>query len=222
MAETIKIKKGLNINLIGEASKAISLHKAGEFAVKPTDFIGVFPRLMVKEGDKVKAGTPLFHDKFREQVNFASPVSGTVKEIRRGDRRVLEEIVIVADETIEFHDFGKQDVATLDKNALIGLMMKGGLWPMVRQRPYSVIANPDASPKAIFVSGFDSSPLAPDLSFILKEDLNAFKAGMAVLGKLTAGKVHLGLPEGRNELAGIKGVETTFFSGPHPSGNVGI
>jgi Na+-transporting NADH:ubiquinone oxidoreductase subunit A len=222
MAETIKIKKGLNINLIGEASKAVSLHKAGEFAVKPTDFIGVFPRLMVKEGDKVKAGTPLFHDKFREQVNFASPVSGTIKEIRRGDRRVLEEIVIIADETVEFHDFGKLDLATIDRNTLIGHMMKSGLWPMIRQRPYSVIANPDISPKAIFVSGFDSSPLAPDLSFILKEDLIAFKSGMAVLGKLTEGKIHLGLPDGRNELAGIKGVETTFFNGPHPSGNVGI
>jgi Na+-transporting NADH:ubiquinone oxidoreductase subunit A len=222
MADTIKIKKGLNINLLGEAKKSISLYNAKEYAIKPTDFIGVFPRLLVKEGDAVKAGSPIFHDKFKEKVVFVSPVSGTIKQIKRGDKRVLEEIIILTDEKNDSIEFGKHDPNTMDRTSIIEFLIQCGIWPMVRQRPYSVIANPEDTPKSIFISAFDSSPLAPDLSMIIKDDLNNFKTGLDVLAKLTSGKVHLGLPEGRSELAGIKGVETTFYSGPHPAGNVGI
>lgn len=222
MADTIKIKKGLNINLLGEAKKSVSLYLAKEFAIKPTDFIGVFPRLLVKEGDAVKAGSPIFHDKFKEKVIFVSPVSGTIKQIKRGDKRVLEEIIISSDDNNDSIEFGKHDPNSMDRASIIEFLIQAGIWPMIRQRPYSVIANPDDSPKAIFISAFDSSPLAPDLSMIIKEELNTFKTGLDVLAKLTSGKVHLGLPEGRSELAGIKGVETTFYAGPHPAGNVGI
>jgi Na+-transporting NADH:ubiquinone oxidoreductase subunit A len=222
MADTIKIKKGLNINLLGEAKKSVSFYSAKEYAIKPTDFIGVFPKLLVKEGDVVKAGTPVFHDKFKEEVVFVSPVSGTIKLIKRGDKRVLEEIIISSDESNDFIEFGKHDPNTMDRTSVISFLIKGGVWPMIRRRPYSVIANPEDTPKSIFISAFDSSPLAPDLSMIIKDDLNAFKTGLDVMAKLTSGKVHLGLPEGRSELAGIKGVETTFYAGPHPAGNVGI
>ncbi|MBK7213487.1 MAG: Na(+)-translocating NADH-quinone reductase subunit A [Bacteroidales bacterium] len=222
MADTIKIKKGLTINLLGEATKEVSDYSPSEYALKPTDFTGVFPRLLVKEGDLVNAGTPVFHDKLKERIVFCSPVSGVVKAINRGEKRVLQEIVITPDEKLSYEDFGKLDSSSLSREEIIEKMVKSGVWPMIRQRPYTIIANPDDKPKSIFVSGFDSSPLAPDLSFVISSELPLFKAGMDVLMRLTEGKLHLGLPAGQNELAGIKGVETTFYSGPHPAGNVGV
>jgi len=208
--------------MAGEARQAIAVYRSSEYALKPSDFIGIFPKLLVKEGDRVKAGTPVFHDKFREDLNFTSPVSGTIKEIRRGDKRVLQEIVISADDTIEYEPFEQPDIKALTREIITTFMLKSGVWPVLRQRPFSTIANPNDNPKAIFISGFDTAPLAPDIIMMVTEQLMAFKNGLAVLGKLTTGKVHIGLPEGRTELAGIKGVETTFYTGPHPAGNVGV
>ncbi len=142
MANTIRIKKGLNINLVGEAKKEISAIDAGRYAIKPTDFLGVFPRLLVKEGDTVKAGTPLFIDKYRENIIFTSPVSGVIEEISRGDKRVLEEIRIKSGAKPEFEDFGKANPSTIDREAIIEKLLKSGVWPVIRQRPYTIIANP--------------------------------------------------------------------------------
>jgi Na+-transporting NADH:ubiquinone oxidoreductase subunit A len=222
MAETIKIKKGLNINLLGKAQHKITEVKPDDFALKPTDFNGVFPRLLVKEGDKVKAGTAIFCDKYRDEIVFTSPVSGKVAEIKRGDKRVLLEICIQADPETAYEDFGKQEAASLDREELVKKMLQSGVWPMVRQRPYNVIANPADTPDAIFISGFDSAPLAPDYGFTLKDELAQFQAGINVLARLTKGNVHIGIPEAGHPLAGIKNAEITCFEGPHPAGNIGI
>ena len=222
MANTIRIKKGLNIKLIGAAKKEISALEAGYYAIKPTDFLGVFPRLSVKEGDAVKAGTPLFIDKYRENIIFTSPVSGVIEEISRGDKRVLEEIRIKADAKQEYEDFGKADPSKTDREAIIEKLLKSGVWPVIRQRPFSIIANPADAPKGIYVSGFDSAPLAPDYSIIVTESIADFQAGIDVLSKLAGSPVKLGLPGGKSEFPKVSNADITYFEGPHPAGNVGI
>ena len=222
MANTIRIKKGLNINLIGEAKKEISAINAGHYAIKPTDFIGVFPRLLVKEGDTVKAGTPLFIDKYRENIIFTSPVSGVIEEISRGDKRVLEEIRIKSGEKPGYEDFGKADPSKSSREDIIEKLLKSGTWPMIRQRPYSIIADPEVTPKAVYVSGFDTAPLAPDYSMIVKESASDFQAGIDILAKLAGTPVKLGLPGGKSDFPKVSNTEITYFEGPHPAGNVGI
>lgn len=222
MANTIRIKKGLNINLIGEAKKEISAIDAGRYAIKPTDFLGVFPRLMVKEGDAVKAGTPLFIDKYRENIIFTSPVSGIIEEISRGDKRVLEEIRIKSGDKPEFEDFGKADPLISSREDIIEHLLKSGAWAMIRQRPYTIIANPSDTPKGIYVSGFDTAPLAPDYSMIVKENTAYFQTGLDVLAKLAGAPVKLGLPGGKNNFPKVSNADITYFEGPHPAGNVGI
>ena len=222
MANTIRIKKGLNISLIGEAKKEISAINAGHYAIKPTDFLGVFPRLLVKEGDPVKAGTPLFIDKYRENIIFTSPVSGIIEEISRGDKRVLEEIRIKSDEKVEFEDFGKADPSKSSREEIIEKLLRSGAWAMIRQRPYTIIANPDDEPKGIYVSGFDTAPLAPDYSMIVKESISDFQVGIDVLAKLAGAPVKLGLPGGKTEFPSVSNTDITYFEGPHPAGNVGI
>ncbi len=222
MANTIRIKKGLNINLVGEAKREISAIDAGRYAIKPTDFLGVFPRLLVKEGDAVKAGTPLFIDKYRENIIFTSPVSGIIEEISRGDKRVLEEIRIKSSPLNEFEDFGKANPSNTDREAIIEKLLKSGVWPVIRQRPYTIIANPADAPKAIYVSGFDSAPLAPDYSMIVKESISDFQTGVDVLANLAGKSVQLGLPGGNNDFPHVNNVDITYFEGPHPAGNVGI
>ncbi len=224
MSEIIKIKNGLNINLLGEAEKIITEAHPKKCAIKPIDFVGVFPKLMVKEGDEVKAGTPLFFDKYREDIIFTAPVSGKVTEIRRGAKRVLLEIVVEADGRNDFLDFGKASPATLSREEIVARMLQSGVWPLIRQRPYSIIAEPKAEPKAIFISAFDTAPLAPDFDLILHSNEEPFQAGLDILAKLTSGKVHLNLDTrqmGPKIWDAFKGVRINYFSGKHPSGNVG-
>ena len=225
MSKTIKIRKGLNLKLKGKAEKTLQTVEQSDFyAIKPPDFPGLVPKLDVKVGHEVKAGSPLFHDKYRENVVFASPVSGTVSAINRGERRRILEVVVENDGKQEFVDFGNEGLASLDRNQVKELMLKAGLWPFVRQRPYGVIANPDDTPKSIHVSGFDSAPLAPDMDFILQNQINEFQLGIDVLTKLTDGKVHLNLSS-ENTASPLKKVSNTLqtqFEGPHPAGNVGI
>jgi Na+-transporting NADH:ubiquinone oxidoreductase subunit A len=225
MQETIVIKQGLDINLLGEAEKKISELEAGCFALKPTDFFGVFPKLLVSEGDRVKAGTPVFFDKYSETIRFTSPVSGTVREIRRGAKRVVLEIKITADPENVYEDFGKVDPTMLNRDKIIEKLLESGIWPMIRQRPYSVIANPVDHPKAIFISGFDSSPLAPDYNFIIQNYSLEFQTGINALAKLTTGKIHLNLRAGDGTskvFTGSANVQVNYFKGPHPAGNVGV
>lgn len=225
MSNVIRIKKGLNINLIGEAEKTIKQLSTDQFAIKPTDFIGVFPKLLIQEGDLVEAGSPLFIDKYRENILFTSPVSGKVREIKRGAKRVLLEIRIEADGKNTAIDFGAAEPLQLNRAEVIEKLLKSGVWPFIRQRPYSVIANPADQPKAIFISTFDSAPLAPDNEFALKGSEKAFQKGIDVLAKLTLGKVHLNVNAKASPsalFANTKGVQINAFEGPHPAGNVGV
>lgn len=230
MSVNIKLKKGFDINLEGKAVRTVVQKPLSEYyAVKPEEFIGyVKPKLLVKEGDQVKAGQALYFDKSLESMKFVSPVSGEVVEIRRGEKRKLLEIVVKSDglQTNEqFKAYSSSEISELLVDDVKKAMLEGGVWPCVIQRPFSVIANPQDSPKAIFISGFDSSPLAPDYSVLLKGEEENFKTGIEVLKKLTTGTVHLNLnadAEISAVFSGVKGVQQNKFSGPHPAGNVGV
>ena len=230
MSKTIKLKKGFDINLAGKAENKISDAKNPEtFAIKPTDFPNISrPKLLVEEGDKVKAGTPILYDKMSDTVMHCSPVSGEIVEIKRGEKRKLLEIKILADAEISYEEhksYSISDLNNLDKEEAKTQMLKGGVWPHIIQRPYGIIANPEDKPKAIFISAFDTNPLAPDYNVSLKGDDEAFKAGLAVLKRLTEGKVHLNISadeETPDMFAKAEGVEINKFSGKHPAGNVGV
>lgn len=225
MSKQIKIRKGLNIRLKGKPDKIlIPEEKPGRYAVKPVDFPGLFPKMSVKPGAEVKAGTCLFWDKKNEDIKFTSPVSGIVRDVVRGERRRILEIVIDA-KGDDYEDFGKSDPEKMDAGDIKKKLLVSGLWPAVRQRPYHVVANPEETPKSIFVSGFDTAPIAADLDYIIElmpeED---YLTGIKVLRKLTEGKVFLNLAANSSSatLKKTPGVEINYFSGPHPAGNVGI
>ncbi|MDO9339763.1 MAG: Na(+)-translocating NADH-quinone reductase subunit A [Bacteroidales bacterium] len=226
MSSSVKLKKGLDIRIMGGAEKILAAEVQSAFyGVKPVDFPGLTPKLNVKPGDKVLAGTPLFHDKIHPEILFTSPVSGEVLSITRGDRRKLLEIV-VEKEGDEFIDFGKSDPASLSREKIKETLLISGLWPAVRQRPYHIVAHPSDVPKAIFISGFDTAPLAPDYNFIMdNSSATLFRSGISVLKKLTDGKINLVLngKGGSSELLKKAAeVEISHFSGPHPAGNVGV
>ena len=224
MSEVIKIKKGLTIKLQGEADRKLSELGSLKYALKPTDFIGVFPKLNVKEGDKVKAGSPVFYDKYRENIQFTSPVSGIITGIKRGAKRVLLEIRIEADEKNEYVDFGAANPVSLDREAIVEKLLQSGLWSSIRQRPYSTIADPTVSPKAIFISGFDNGPLAIDYDFVLQGKGEAFQTGLDALIKLSKGKVHLNLnaKDTKTEvLLNAKNVNINLIEGKYPASMIG-
>ncbi len=225
MSKVIKISRGLDIKLLGEAEKKVTQVSSDNFALKPPDFVDVFPKLFLKEGDEVKAGTPVFFNKYRENIIFTSPVSGKVTEIRRGAKRKMLEIRIESDGKMNYEDFGKDDPVSLSKEKIVEKLLKSGIWAYIRQRPYSVIANPKDEPKAIFISAFNSAPLSPDYDFILDEESQAFQAGLNALGKLTSGKIHLNINNGKTcskTFLEAKGVQINRFAGPHPAGNIGV
>lgn len=226
MPKSLKIKKGVDIKLVGEAEKIITEAPVPDsVAIKPADFDGIKPKLVVKVGDEVKAGSTLFYDKNYEQVKFSSPVSGEIAEIKRGDKRKLLEIVILADKETKYEDFGAADPQSLSREEIIEKMCKSGLWPFLKQRPYDVIANPKDEPKAIFISAFDSSPLAPDNDFILHNNGENFQKGLDIISKLSSGKVYLtthGKHKADEIFLNAKNVEHNTISGPHPAGNVGV
>lgn len=224
MSKIIKLRKGLDINLQGKAAESlVEVPMAGEYAVSPLDFEGVIPKLLVKAGDKVKAGTPLFFDKKDSRVLFTSPVSGTVSAVNRGEKRKVLNVTVAADATQEYETFPTLDLRKANRSEVIEVLLKSGLWTMLRQRPYGIIANPDDAPKSIFVSAFDSAPLAPDMNFVLRGEKDAVQKGLEVLGKLTDGKVHLSMrAKAEGDMASMKGVELHSFEGKHPVGNVGV
>lgn len=225
MSDVIKIRKGLDINLSGEAEKILNEVSSVLFALKPPDFNGVFPKLFVKEGDPVKAGTPVFFNKYRDNIIFTSPVSGVIKEVFRGPKRKMLKIVIESDGKMNYESFGKGDPKSMTRDQITENLLKSGVWAYIRQRPYSIIANPADQPKSIFISAFDSSPLAPDLDFIVDKNGQAFQTGLDAIGKLTTGKVHLNIREGETTSKAFleaRNVQINRFSGPHPVGNVGI
>ncbi len=224
MSKIIKLRKGLDINLQGKAAESlVEVPTWGEYAVSPLDFEGVTPKLLVKAGDKVKVGTPLFFDKNDSRVLFTSPVSGTVSAVNRGEKRKVLNVTVTADAEQEYEEFPKLDLRKADRSEVVEVLLKSGLWTMIQQRPYGIIANPDDAPKAIFVSAFDSAPLAPDMNFALKGEKANLQKGLEVLGKLTDGKVHLSVrAKAEGEMASMQGVEMHAFEGKHPVGNVGV
>ncbi|WP_109833230.1 Na(+)-translocating NADH-quinone reductase subunit A [Reichenbachiella versicolor] len=224
MSQSIKLKKGFDINLKGKAEKKIAeLAQPETFAIKPTDFLGMSrAKLLVKEGESVKAGTPIMIDKAVEDVFYCSPVSGEVAEIVRGAKRKILEVRILADKEIEYESFGQQDVSSLTKAAAIDLMKKSGVWPNVIQRPFGVVADPNDTPKSIFISAFDTHPLAADQNFTLQGDEKYFEAGIEVLSKLTEGKIHIGVNSESADFFKSSKAQVNTVSGPHPAGNVGV
>lgn len=221
MSKTIRIRKGLDIKLKGKAELIVgTADVASNYAIKPTDFPGLTPKLLVKADDIVKAGTPLFYSKSQPEVQFSSPVSGKVVAINRGERRRVLEVEIESDGKFESEDFSA-DVKASDREAIKQVLLKSGLWPFIVQRPFGIIAKATDSPRDIFISGFDSAPLGVDYEFSLANDTGALQAGIDVLSKLTDGQIFLGLRQG-SKFASLKGVEVNYFNGPHPSGNVGI
>jgi Na+-transporting NADH:ubiquinone oxidoreductase subunit A len=230
MSKTIKLKKGFDIKLAGKAEKTIANTPLSEtFAVKPTDFVGMKrPKLQVKEGDNVKAGSPVLFDKMQEEVKICSPVSGEVIEVIRGAKRKILEVKILADKEIVFETFSKystSDLQGLSKEEAYAQMAAGGVWPNIIQRPYGIIASEADTPKAIFISTFDTHPLAADPGFTMEGKEEAFQAGIQVLRKFTEGKIHLNFDmhaEVAKAFANVEGVEHNKFAGQHPAGNVGV
>jgi Na+-transporting NADH:ubiquinone oxidoreductase subunit A len=226
MSASITIKRGLDLKLIGEAEKSLlALPIAEVFAIKPKDFVGLTPKLLVKVGANVVAGTPLFYDKNNEKIQFCSPVSGEVIEIVRGDKRVILEIKILADREIKYASFAKSNPNELSRDLIIEQLLHSGVWPFIRQRPYGTIANPGDTPKAIFISAFDSNPLAPDTNFIMTGKESFFQTGLDALQQLTTGKIHLNVKANSSPapaFAQAKKVQINTLSGPHPAGNVGV
>ena len=222
----IKIKKGIDIHLVGEAKKEMKVYEPALYAVKPLDFIGVVPKMHVAEGDDVKVGTVLFHDKKNEGIFFTSPVSGKVKAIVRGEKRIILQVVVESDGKYEAIDFGKAEPSKLTRNEVIEKMVQSGTWTMLRQRPYSTIANPQDEPKCVVVSMFDTAPMAPDNNFIVAGKMESIKAGVEALAKLTNGMVYLNVNSSETKKAlealnfSAKNVSVNEFQGPHPAGNV--
>jgi len=225
MSKTVKLKKGLDIRLVGEADKVVTeFVLPATVSIKPTDFHGLAPKLVVKEGDSVQVGDVLFHNKHAESVKCCSPVSGTVSAIVRGEKRRILEVHITSDAQQNYKDLGTIDPANSDAASVKDYLMRSGLWLFIKERPIDVVASPEHSPKSIFVSGFDSSPLAPDYDFILHGEEAHFQAGLNALKHLTPGKVHLVLNAdvpADTTFTNAKGVEISKISGKHPAGNVG-
>lgn len=225
MSKTVKLRKGLDIRLLGEANKVKSeLVLPKTVSIKPTDFHGMIPKMVVKEGETVKAGQCIFYNKYNESVKCVSPVSGTVEAIVRGEKRKILEIVISADAEIQYEAASPVDVNSMSPEEVKEKMLAAGLWMYIRQRPIDIVANPNNAPKAIFVSAFDSSPLAPDFDYVLHGKGEEFQAGINALLKLTTGTVHLtlnGKAPADAAFTEAKGVQINKIHGKHPAGNVG-
>ena len=225
MSKTVRLRKGLDIRLIGAASKVRTEAQVPKtVSIRPEDFHGMTPKMLLKEGEQVKIGDIVFQDKYSDTIKYASPVNGTLKAIVRGAKRKIEEIVISADATQDFDGGTPIDYASLSGEEVKSTMLAAGLWPFVRQRPLDVVADPKNEPKAIFVSAFDSSPLAPDFDFVVHGKEKEFQAGLDAISKLTTGKVHLTL-NGKSPADATfkeaKGVQINTIVGKHPAGNVG-
>ena len=222
----VKIAKGVDIKLKGTADRVYAnIRQSKYYAVKPSDFHLLIPKLIVKVGDSVKAGDVLFHDKNMDIVKFTSPVSGVVSDIIRGAKRKILDIVIESDSEVQYKEFKKRNLADLTRDDIIQDLLISGLWPVIRQRPFSTIANPHEEPKAIFISAFDSSPLAPDNDFIFHGDTDLFQLGLDIISQLCNGTTHLNLDGNSNSakvFSDAKGVQINHIYGPHPSGNIGV
>ena len=223
MTEQIRLRKGLDIKLKGRAKKqTMPLESSKLYAIVPDDFVGVTPKMAVKAGDHVKAGETLFVNKISEEVRFASPVSGTVKSIERGDRRKILYVSIEADDEQTFADFGTKDIQTLDGEGVKKALLEAGLFGYINQLPYAVSTTPDTEPKAIFVSALRDKPLQGDFEYELEGQEQAFQTGLTALSKIAKVYLSIGAQQNCKALTEAKNVELTVFDGPCPAGNVGV
>ncbi|PHR47247.1 MAG: NADH:ubiquinone reductase (Na(+)-transporting) subunit A [Fluviicola sp.] len=225
MSKTVRLRKGLDINLLGEADKVkADVKPPAMVALKPADFHGLVPKVVLKTGDKVKRGEVVFYDKYNQDIKFVSPISGTFEEIVRGAKRKILEVRIKSDGSDDVVSVDPIDPSSLSADEVKKVMLDNGLWPFLKQRPLDIIANPAVKPKAIFISAFDSAPLAPDYDFILHGQDQDFQHGLNAISKLTDGKVHLtlnGKVPADKAFQNAKNVEINKISGKHPAGNVG-
>ena len=223
MSKDIKIKKGLNIRLNGEAGKTLSkAPRSRTFVIRPSEFHLITPKLVVKEGAKLKAGDVIFYSKAEEKIKFVSPVSGIVQKIERGAKRVITEIVIEADQKDDYLDHRVASIASMDENEIKNHLLVSGCWPFIKQRPYDIIANPDIKPKAIFVSAFSTAPLAADFDFTLMGKEKELQAAVSAVSKLTDGALNVGVGKNSKSIfEGLKDISVHTVTGIHPAGNVG-
>lgn len=225
MATSVKVKRGYDLQLKGETEKTlVTASQPKTFAVKPPNFHSVVPQLLYKKpGKRLKAGDEIFFSKYSEKVRFVTPVSGVIKEIVRGYRRRVMQIVIEADEEIEYKDFGKLNVSSADAAAIKDRIFESGCGAFIKQRPYDIVANPDDEPRDIYISACDTAPLAADSEFILENQKEEFQTGIDALAKLTSGKVYLAVRQGSSSfLKHTDNVEIIEVFGKHPAGNIGV
>ena len=226
MIKHIQLNKGLDIPVKGAAELKIEKNIISEVvSVKPVNFKNLTPKLLVREGDEVKAGSILFVDKYHPEIGFASPVSGTVESVVRGEKRKLLEVRIKAAQTTDYIKFNTPELSKATAEEIKKVLLESGLWVAIKQRPYGIVANPADEPRAVFVSAFDSAPLAPDYNFTLKDETANLQVAVDVLNKLTKGGVYVGV-NGKTASASpfskLKNVNVYGFSGAHPAGNVGV
>ena len=226
MSSVIKLKKGLDIPLQGGAEKVlVKVPPPASIFVKPTDFKGLTPKLLVKEGDTVAAGGPLFADKNRPQILFTAPVGGTVGAIVRGEKRKIMEIRIECDHHLAPLHFAARKAEDLTREQIVDTLLVSGCWPNLIQRPYGIIANPEQTPRAIFVSAFDTAPLAPDLEFILEGQQEMLQYGIDILNRLSPDAVFWNIRSHTPQTSVVRQVQHVQiheFDGKHPAGNVGV
>ena len=223
MSNGISIKRGANIYLRGEAEKFLTEAKPSKtFALKPDNFFATVPRLLVKEGDLVAKGAPIFHAKHDPRILFVSPVSGIVKEILRGSKRkILHVIIENKNDSVTKHDINI--LSKLDRSTIVEILLNSGAWPFIKQRPYGILADPDIIPKSIYVSSCCTAPLGVDFEFLLKNDKDSFQLGIDVLNTLVKEPINLSIDASFSSfLEKIKGVNILHVNGPHPAGNVSV
>ena len=220
----IQTRRGANLNINGEAEKIISRTPSSKtFALKPDDFFGTFPKLLKKEGQEIKAGEPVFFSKNDPRIKFVSPVSGIIQSIERGPRRKIEKIIIANSLVDDSISHKVDNWEKLNRNELITLLLESGNWPFIHQRPYGTIANPDETPKAIFISAHRTSPLCPDFEFILNKEIEAFQDGISILNKLVDQQVFLGTDASHPGIFNeISDIQNYTVAGPHPAGNISL
>lgn len=223
MANLIKLRKGLDINLKGKATaEVVAVKEPGFYALCPDDFTGVTPKVVVKEQEYVMAGGPLFIDKNHPEVQFVSPVSGVVTSVERGARRKVLSITVEAAQEQDYEEFGKEDVSKMDAVSVKAALLKSGMFAFIKQRPYDIVADPTVAPRAIFVSAFDTNPLAPDFELALKGEEANFQTGLDALAKIAKTYLSISVNQKAVALTQAKNVTLTVFDGPHPAGNVGV
>ena len=223
MPKVIRIRKGLDINLKGKAPATfMDVGKSGGYAVVPDHYVGITPKAVVRAGDYVKAGDPLMVDKVHPEIKFVAPVSGNVTGVNRGEKRKILSITINPDEQVTYRNFDIKNPDSHNVESLKALLLEAGIWPFIRQRPYDRIANLSETPRDIFITAYDSAPLAPDFAVIVKGEEEALMKGLAALSKLTEGKVFFGVKGGTVLPELPDGIAVVEIYGPHPAGNVGV